>query len=849
MTSPQLCTLSRCARLLTLNPQNGSQLELSGSFSRRLRALSPTLLGMAFLIGTPLFHDLPFRASQSRTFHPGTAEVMAASLSGGAVANEGMALSRSGTASITIDYPRDNSIFPPEITAPTFMWRDPDASTSSWRIDITFADGSQSIHATTPGEPMQIGEIDPRCISNSNQLPSLTPEQAAAHTWKPDKEVWTAIKRHSTEHSATVTITGLDAANHRLTQGYVSLSTSKDPVGAPIFYRDVPLMPFEGKKGIVQPLSPSLLYLINWRLRDIGKPESRIVMHNLYTCVNCHSFSRDGKTMGIDVDGPNNDKGLYAIVPVQQHMVIRNQDTVKWNTDLRVGQVRVGFMSQVSPDGQYVLSTFAGPDQSIPSSYFVNNFKDYRFLQVFYPTRGILAWYSRATGRRQPLPGADDPRYVQTDGVWSPDGTYIVFARAEAKDPNPKGLKLPLQANDPNEVQIQYSLYRVPFNGGRGGKAEPIAGASNNGMSNNFPKISPDGRWIVFVKNRNGQLMRPDSELYIVPAAGGVARRMRCNTSRMNSWHSFSPNGRWLVFSSKSRSPYTQMFLTHIDAKGNDSPPIYVDNSTAANRAVNLPEFVNISPDGIENIDVPASDFYRVVDEAMDSMKQKDIPAALDKWQKALEMDPADAQANNGMGIAVALSGKPEAAIPYFQKATQINADFFEAYYNLGALQERAKRIDEAADAWQNTVRIRPKFAQGHENLGYDFYMQGKFSESLAQLRLALEEEPNRLFALNLAASLLGTCPDSSIRNGAESLQLADRAKQLSEGKNAAILDTLSAAYAETGRFEQAIETEQEALGLATQQGNAALAATLKLHLERYSRKEPLRIPPDSASF
>ena len=83
--------------------------------------------------------------------------------------------------------------------------------------------------------------------------------------------------------------------------------------------------------------------------------------------------------------------------------------------------------------------------QNIPSSYFVTNFKDYRFLQVFYPTRGILACYSRATGRREPLPGADDPHYVQTDGVWSPDGKYIVFARAEAKDPYPEGQRLPLQ--------------------------------------------------------------------------------------------------------------------------------------------------------------------------------------------------------------------------------------------------------------------------------------------------------------------------------------------------------------------------------------------------------------------
>jgi Tol biopolymer transport system component len=68
--------------------------------------------------------------------------------------------------------------------------------------------------------------------------------------------------------------------------------------------------------------------------------------------------------------------------------------------------------------------------------------------------------------------------------------------------------------------------------------------------------------------------MRPDSHLYIVPTGGGEARRMRCNTPTMNSWHSFSPNGRWMVFSSKAPSPYTQLYLTHIDADGNDSPAI-----------------------------------------------------------------------------------------------------------------------------------------------------------------------------------------------------------------------------------------------------------------------------------
>jgi Tol biopolymer transport system component len=65
--------------------------------------------------------------------------------------------------------------------------------------------------------------------------------------------------------------------------------------------------------------------------------------------------------------------------------------------------------------------------------------------------------------------------------VWSPDGKYLVFARPEAKDAYIRRGPLAAYANDPNETQIQYDLYRVPFNGGQGGKAEPIAGASRTG--------------------------------------------------------------------------------------------------------------------------------------------------------------------------------------------------------------------------------------------------------------------------------------------------------------------------------------------------------------------------------
>ena len=584
-------------------------------------------------------------------------------------------------AAITVDYPEEGSIFPPEIAPPTFLWHDGGKGVALWRIDVAFGDGPATIHATSKGERLRIGRIDPDCVADTNEPPRLTPRLAAAHSWMPDPATWQAIKRQSVARAAIVTFTGFrgDAPDQAVSHGKVAIRTSKDAVGAPIFYRDVPLMPSELEKGVIKPLAAEAIPLVAWRVRNVAETRSHVVMENLPVCANCHSFSADGKTMGMDLDGLQGNRGMYIYAAVEPATTVRKQDVIQWGSaeGKLKGNVRIGFMSQVSPDGRYVATTvnpaaMGGASEEPPSNYYVANFKDYRFLQVFYPTRGILSWYSRQTGVLRPLPGADDARFVQMGAVWSPDGQYLVFARAQATDPNPPGVPLAKFSNDPNEIQIQYDLYRIPFHDGRGGVAEPIAGASRNGMSNTFPKVSPDGRWIVFVECRNGELMRPDSQLYIVPAEGGRARRMRCNTPRMNSWHSFSPNGRWLVFSSKSRSPYTQMYLTHIDADGNDSPPILIENSTAANRAVNIPEFVNVPPDGLRQIGGPVLDYYRLVNSAAYLQRTGSYAAAAAKWRSVLELSPDDELAHRNLGTVLLMTGHREESGDHLRKAAEI---------------------------------------------------------------------------------------------------------------------------------------------------------------------------------
>ena len=786
-------------------------------------------------------------------------------------------------AKITIDYPASGSVFPEEITPPTFLWRDSCESAKRWGVRVSFADGSKGIRLEIPGDFMQVAENDPRAGSQAE----LTPEQAVTRTWKPDTETWEKIKKLSAKSPATIAIDGFADGDSTspVSAGTVTISTSQDPVGAPIFYRDVPLMMSPvGDKGAIQPLPPSALPLIKWELRNIGEAQSRTVMENLPTCANCHSFSLDGKTMGLDMDGPRNDKGLYALVSISKNMTSRNQDVLRWssfqeNLDAPSSEPavkRFGFMSQVSPDGRYVVTSIGPPNTKtgheneapgfapgVINRLFSMNYRHISFIQVFYPTRGILAWYDRQEKKMRPLPGADDPQFVQTSAFWSPDGKYLIYSRAQARDPYPPGAERPEHANDPNEPQIQYDLYKIPFNGGKGGKAIAVEGASGNGMSNNFPKVSPDGRWIVFVQNKNGLLMRPDSKLYIVPFAGGKARLMKCNTSLMNSWHTFSPNGRWLAFSSKARSPYTQLMMTHIDAQGNDTPAILVENTTAANRAVNIPEFLNVPPGGLEKIDPQATEFYRLFNQAYEFIENNQMPEAIQALRGALERDPEDPLAHyalataltgndqehealeeyrkacalnpdnaswlDHLAVSLALNGDLDGAIATWRKSLTLDPSDPGAATDLGTVLLETGHTQEAYERLQKAVEVAPTFPNGHNELGLALAKMERIDEAVNQLQTAVALAPTSAeYRFNLGFVL------ESRGDYAGAVAPLQKAVELSQGKNWRGLAELANAYNKTGHSAEAIQSARQALDLAIEQHDDQLAKSLRDALERY---------------
>ncbi len=650
---------------------------------------------------------------------------------------------RSASADLIVDYPLDESMFPPGFVPPTFLWHDSTAA-DAWLVTVDLPEGDP-IRLLVSGPPEPAGWIDDRAIGDTNELYTPTEYQQSAHSWEVPDAVWAAIQRRSVETEATVTFEGIlaDAPAAVLSSGSMRLITSKDEVGAPVFYRDVPLMPSVSKvDGVIKPLAQEAVPIIEWRLRDLTQKRSKLVLTGMRTCANCHSFSLDGKTMGMDVDGPQGDKGAYTMVPLAKRTEVDDEHVLSWNAfPGRLPDTKtIGFLSRISPNGRYAITT-------LNEQLYVANFVNYRFLQVFYPTRGILGWTDSQTGDIKALPGADNPDFVHCGAAWMPDGKSIVFTRGKGFDaPAIDIAKMARYPNDELEPTLLFDLYRMPFDGGRGGKAVPIEGASGNGMSNTFPKVSPDGKWIVFTQCRNGLLMRPDGRLKIIPVEGGEPRDMRCNTPLMNSWHSWSPNSRWMVFSSKSRRPYTQLFLTHIDENGNDTPAVLVPNCTADNRAVNLPEFLNASIDSLDDIAVPKTGH-----------------------------NPVDAYYEQSLRLM--LGGNFEAALPLLEKATRYQPDYLEARVNYGAALKRTNRIAQAMEQYQRALEIDPGNGRAHGALVSLRAWQGGGRPDLEQLRaaakapgasldnrrrlaIALAQADNRDEGVPLLESLIKGAPD-----------------------------------------------------------------------------------------
>jgi tetratricopeptide (TPR) repeat protein len=251
-------------------------------------------------------------------------------------------------------------------------------------------------------------------------------------------------------------------------------------------------------------------------------------------------------------------------------------------------------------------------------------------------------------------------------------------------------------------------------------------------------------------------------------------------------------------------------------------------------------------------------------------LQEGDMPAAIERFESALQLDRANARALEKLGEAwleadrptraerylrralrrergaatprlhgllaqaLALRGQWSESIEYNRKAIGLRPDFAEAHANLGLALTQVERPEEARRHLEQSLSLGLESAQVHVTLGMLALERREPEPAVRHLREGLRLRPDQPLAANNLAWLLATNPSEQIRNPEESIRIAEPMVVTAKGNRGAVLDTLAAAYAAAGRFEAAIRTASEAIDVAREDDDGALANEIETRLALY---------------
>lgn len=183
-------------------------------------------------------------------------------------------------------------------------------------------------------------------------------------------------------------------------------------------------------------------------------------------------------------------------------------------------------------------------------------------------------------------------------------------------------------------------------------------------------------------------------------------------------------------------------------------------------------------------------------------------------------------------------------AIRLFTKAIESGElsrdDLIKVYFNRGLAWQNGKGEDDKAIVdFNKVIELNPRHARAYYNRGCIWSVKGDYAKAIADYSKAIELDPKDASAYNILASLMATCPDGRYRDGKRAVTLAEKALKLEESP--VTLNVLAAAYAEAGRFQEAIKTQERAITKYKQVGLKTYLPEYEQRLSSYKAGKPWR--------
>jgi len=216
---------------------------------------------------------------------------------------------------------------------------------------------------------------------------------------------------------------------------------------------------------------------------------------------------------------------------------------------------------------------------------------------------------------------------------------------------------------------------------------------------------------------------------------------------------------------------------------------------------------------------------------------------AIENYHKAIQINPNFSEALDNLGNALAAEGRWDEAIGNYRQALRVNPSYSDALNNLGNALAAEGRLGEAIENFRKAIQVNSNRPETFYSWGMALEQLGRSREAVDQYREALRLNPNLTGALNNLAWVLATSPDDHLRNGVEAVRLAERACELTQYGQPLFIGTLATAYAEAGRFPEAVAAAEKAEQLAATAGSERLARKIRELLELYRAGKPYREP------